>query len=142
MSTVSNVNLAPISCTNVQCTIQISYDVEFTEFERNLAGMGMTFHAHIDTVGVDPNQPDQPLAAASFLDPPISAPGPVELPVTAGSGPQTLHRTLSQPVTRASLQEDPGPDSDEIRCNIRIHSVGLPPAFTPNVPSQQRTVLG
>jgi hypothetical protein len=49
---------------------------------------------------------------------------------------------MSVTIPRATLQEDSGGDEDEIICNIRIHSVGLPETFTENVASPQRILLG
>jgi hypothetical protein len=51
-------------------------------------------------------------------------------------------------LTRAQLDEDPsiiiGPDfdADEIKCRIRLHSVGLPPEVTPDAFTDQEVLGG
>ena len=64
-------------------------------------------------------------------------------PVTAGTVDQVLSRDESQTVIRDLLQEDPNSgDADEIRCKIRIHSVGIPPEFTEDLFTDQVLLLG
>jgi len=63
--------------------------------------------------------------------------------VAPGAGPQTISRSMSITVPRSDLQEDSAcGDTDEISCDIRIHSVGLPPTFTENVASPFRNLVG
>jgi hypothetical protein len=124
-----------LTTVNSDTTIDVTFDVEFSEFERNLAADGMGFHQHIDVIGVDPAGSTTGTVLASFPSRSIA--------VSQGAGSLTIPRTASLTVTRASLQEDPAAgDSDEIRCKIRIHSVGLPPTFTPDVFTVQRVLVG
>jgi hypothetical protein len=68
--------------------------------------------------------------------------------VPAGAGPISIPRNRTIVLTRAQLDEDPsiiiGPDfdADEIRCRIRIHSVGIPPEVTPDAFTDQEVLGG
>jgi hypothetical protein len=132
MPTVSNTALT-LTTVNQNTTITVDFDTEFNEVERNLSSLGVKYHPHIDVVGVDgANQ--VVLLQDAF---PHS-----NFAVTVGATPQTISRSMSITVSRASLQEDAGGDEDEILCNIRIHSDGLPETMTPDVASPQRVLLG
>lgn len=133
MPTVSNTALT-LTTVNSDTTITVEFDTEFNEVERNLRDLGVTYHPHIDVIGVDGATRNM-LIADAFPHTNFGN-------VTAGSGPQTVSRSMSITVARNSLQEDLGADADEISCDIRIHSVGLPPTFTENVASPLRTLLG
>jgi hypothetical protein len=134
MPTVLNPTLT-LTTVNSDTTIDVTYDVEFSEFERNLAADGMRFHHHIDVIGVDPAGSTTGTTLVSF---PTS-----NIPVTQGAGSLVVARNASLTVLRSLLQEDAAAgDSDEIRCKIRIHSVGLPPDFTPDVFTVQRVLVG
>ena len=121
--------------------VRVTYNVVFSAFERNLAGLGMQFIERISTLGIDPpgSTTGTVLAPAEF---------PAQLiTVPPGAGPISLPRSREIVVTRAQLDEDsnillpPDIDADEIRCNIRIQSFGLPPAVTPDAFTDQE-VLG
>lgn len=133
MPTVSNAALT-LSTTNSDTTITLDFDAEFNEVERNLRSLGVTYHPHIDVVGVD-GVTRTVLLRDAFPHSNFGA-------VTPGTGPQTISRSMSITVPRSDLQEDSGGDEDEISCDIRIHSDGLPPPFTENVASPQQTLLG
>jgi hypothetical protein len=138
MPTVTNPVLT-LTTVGSDTTIAVTYDATYTAFERQLAGLGMTFHAHIDVQGMDPAGSLTGTTIVSFDNDPQ--------PVTVGVGSQVLSRSPTPiTVTRASLQEDPTvggvADNDEIRAKIRIHSVGLPPEFTPDVFTPQQVLLG
>ena len=132
-----SVNSAALTLTTVgqNVTINVTYHAVFTAFERQLAGLGMDFHEHIDVFGMDP--------AGSLTGTLITSFPLTNLAVTVGAGSQTIPRNVSKTVTRASLQEDPGlGDADEIRCKVRIHSVGVPPEFTSDIWTDQEVLLG
>jgi hypothetical protein len=134
MPSVTNANLA-LTTVGQNVTINVTYNAVFTAFERQLVGLGMRFHEHIDVIGVDPPGGTTGLLITSF---PLA-----NIAVTVGGGSQTIARNVSRTVTRASLQEDIGlGDADEIRCKIRIHSADLPPAFTPDIFTDQEVLLG
>ena len=132
MPTVTNTALT-LTTVNSNTTVTVDFDTEFSEVERNLTGLGVRYHPHIDIVGVD-GATQTVLSADAF---PHS-----NFAVTVGTTPQTISRSMSVTVPRATLQEDSGGDEDEILCNIRIHSDGLPVPFTENVASPQRVLLG
>jgi hypothetical protein len=132
MPTVSNTTLT-LTTVGANTTLDVTFDTEFNEVERNLVPLGLIYHVHGDVVGVD-GSTETVLLQDAF-------PHKV-IPVTPGSTPQLLSTSVSLTVPRADLQEDTGGDEDEIRCNIRIHSVGLPPTFTENVPTPLKVLLG
>jgi hypothetical protein len=110
----------------VNVTLTVTYNAVFTAFERQLAGLGMTFHEHLDVFGIDPPGSLTGTQLATF---PLAT-----LAVTAGAGPQTIARSAQMVMTRAALDEDPAfGNPDEISVKIRIHSIGLPPPFTPDI---------
>lgn len=123
---------------NVRVTV--TYNVVFSAFERNLAGLGMTFIERISTLGVDPPGSTTGTVLAEFPAQAIAVP--------PGAGPIQVARNRQILLTRAQLDEDPsvvtGPefDADEIRCRIRIQSAGLPPAVTPDAFTDQEVLGG
>ena len=133
-----NLTLAPAGGGNF--TVNVTYNAVFSAFERNLAGLGMTFIERISTLGVDPPGSTTGTLLAEFLAQVI--------PVPPGGGPVSVPRNRSIVLTRAQLDEDPsiiiGPDfdADEIRCRIRIQSTGLPPAVTPDAFTDQEVLGG
>ncbi len=131
MPTITSPNLT-LTTRNDNVEINVTFIAMFTPFERQLAGLGMTFDWHIDILGVDAN-------GHSIL---TSFPS-TTLPVFVGVGTQPIPVSASKTVTRTSLQEDSGlGDNDEIGCNIRIHSQGMPPVFTPDLFTVQRVLVG
>lgn len=134
MPSVNSANLT-LTTVNQDVTINITFNAVFTAFERQLAGLGMGFHQHVDVLGVDPPGSTTGTVLASF---PLTS-----FAVTVGAGSQTIPRNASITRSRASLQEDTAAgDNDEIRCKIRIHSVGLPPTFTADAFSDQEVLIG
>lgn len=133
------VNTPTLTLTQVgaNVTITVTYDAVFTAFERQLVGFGTTYHAHVDVVGMDPAGA---LTGAVLTVFPLTP-----LAVAVGGGNQIVPRTDQIVVPRAALNEDAAPkNDDEIRCNIRIHTVGLlvpPPTFTPDVFTPERKLL-
>lgn len=133
MPTVSGQNLT-LTTTNANTTIRVTYDANFTAFERHLAHLGLVFRERIRVIGVDPPGSTTGTGLANF---------PAEtIPVTDGGTPQSIPRNRTLTVPRSSLEEDPGPDTDEIRCRIRIAAIGLPPLETPDAFTPERDLLG
>src|SRR5262245_25928751 len=128
-----NATTLTLTTVNQDTTITVTYNAVFNTLERNLVGMGMSFHSHEDVEGVDGGVGTLITSMPTFV-----------FPVTVGVGSQVIARSVSKTVTRASLQEDPAAgDNDEIRCKIRIHaSPVLPPEFTPDVFTPQQILLG
>ena len=116
-------------------TINVTYNAVFSPFERRLAGLGLVFRERIAVIGVDP----EGATTGSVLR--VGFPSP-NFAVTDGAAAQTIARNVSVTVPRASLQEDLAGDTDEIRCRIRIDSIGLPPAVTADAFTDQETLLG
>ena len=101
--------------------IKVTYNAVFSDCERTLSP-NLKFRETIKIVGVDLLPPIE----QGLLDVlPVQ-----EIPVTTGAGSLTVSRTRTALALRTLLQEDPGPDSDEIRCKISIAYVG---ASTPVV---------
>jgi hypothetical protein len=134
MPTITDANLT-LTTTDDRTTINVKYNVVFSVLERRLAGLGLIFRERIRVIGVDPPGSTTGTTLHNFPAP--------NLPVTDGGTPQTLARDQSMTVSRASLQEDSGlGDNDEIRCRIRIAALGLPPAETPDVFTDQEVLPG
>ena len=127
MPRISNPKLT-ISLSGTSVTINVSYDVLFTEFERFLASKGLEFKESIWVLGVDSASEPRTVAGFSttqmgdilFLFP------TQRIPVSAGTGLFNVSRNRSLTVSRNQLQEDPGTDSDEITCKVSISPVGIP----------------
>jgi hypothetical protein len=104
--------------------IQVTYQAVFSEVERNLIiSSGFTCEENIQVIGVDFGIPGEILINRVF---------PVEnIPVTLGSGPLTLTRQRDIKALRSLLQEDLGPNADEISCKIKLSSVFGSGQFTP-----------
>jgi hypothetical protein len=135
MPTVTNPNLTLTTVNNASTTIRVTYRVEFSQFERSLAGLGLQYHDHLDMFGLDG------AVNTLLLEEPLPNFGTHTIAVTAGSGTQIFNIDRSITVARSLLQEDPAVgDSDEIRCKIRIHSDGFPPEFTPDIFTDQETI--
>jgi hypothetical protein len=120
--------------------IKISYDAVFSEFDRHLVGLGVTFEEQITFIGVDPPGGTTGLEVFTVVHP---------IPVADGDGAISVPREFTGQSSRGNLNEDPGPgkivgadfDADEYRARIRIKAKGLPPVVTPDVFSNQE-VLG
>ena len=80
--------------------------------------------------------------ALADADPYLIAASYAFVAVTVGTDTQTIPRNTQLPMPRTDLQEDGGGDADEIRVRIRIHAVGMPPTFTPDVFTDQEVLLG
>ncbi len=138
MPTVNNpiLTLAPAGGGNA--IITVTYDAVFTAFERQLVGFGTTYHSHVEVFGMDP--PGSLTGAVIALFPPAG-----NFPVVAGAGDQIIPRTEQIVRPRLTLEEDvPAGDDDEIRCKIRIHTIGVlvpPPSFTPDVFTSELTLI-
>jgi hypothetical protein len=133
VSTVENANLT-LKTIDDTVTIIVDFDGRFSPFERELAALGMTYHSHVDVVGVD-NGTDIGPAIVSFDHEPFE--------VTKGSGDQVIHQTLKLKVDRSTLQEDPDAgNADELKAKIRIHAPQTPVAFTDDVFTDQEVLLG
>ena len=116
--------------------VEVTYRAIFSPFERRLAGLGMIFLEQLAVLGVDP--PGSTTGRLLTVFPPTEP-----LPVTDGDTVQKIDRRLSIIVPRAVLDEDPDillRDPDEIRCRIRIRSVGLPPSSTPDAFTDQEVL--
>ena len=111
-----------------QVEIKVSYKGLFPVFDRHLAGLGLRYIERIEVIGVDP--------AGSTTGTVLTTFDPLQLPVTDGNVSQIIPRNRSKVVPRATLDEDGNPiidpDAipDEIRCRIRIDTLGFPPAIT------------
>src|SRR4051794_20025983 len=81
-------------------TISVNYTVTFSPFERHLAANGLIFRAQVIVIGVDPD-------FGGTTGTTLHTIGIENLPVPAGTTPQTITLTPSRTVTRGSLNEDP-----------------------------------
>ena len=123
MPTITNAKLilTKLSGLPEKVEIKVTYNAVFSDCERTLSP-NLKFRETIKIVGVDILPPIE----QGLLDVlPVQ-----EIPVTTGAGSLTVSRTRTALALRTLLQEDPGPDPDEIRCKISIAYVG---ASTPVV---------
>jgi len=130
MVSVTNANLILTLDSASSVDIVVDYDAVFNEFERNLAGLGMTFRERIHVFGDDPANDDDLAPDVVFAD--------QNIPVTAGAGSVTVHRhRVLNNVPRSKLQEDALPaDDDELYCNIQISPANLPGLVSGNTPTR------
>jgi hypothetical protein len=136
MPKISNANLT-LTTVDEKTRINVKYQVEFSKLERELARLGLIYRERIAAIGVDPSQSTTGTVLHSF------EPSDISVNTFLIDGPEKIDRNLTFTVPRSSLQEDtPAGDADEIRCRIRIAAVGLPPAVTPDVFTDQETLLG
>lgn len=50
---------------NDTVTIIVGFDARFSPFERQLAALGMTYHSHVDVVGIDNGTDIEPTIVSS-----------------------------------------------------------------------------
>ena len=134
MPTVSNVNLT-LTTVNTQVTIRVTYDVEFTTFERKLTDLGLSYDTHVTIHDFDGG--DTP--GVEILD---FYPGRYVLPVTSGTGTRTWSGDESRTVSRTFLQVDPVGNDDELKAVVRVHANQWLDSFTEDVVSDQKILLG
>lgn len=134
MPTVSNVNLT-LTTVDDRVTIRVRYDVEFTTFERQLTGLGLSYDTHVTIHDFDGgNDP-----GAQVLD---FSPGRYTLPVSAGNGSQTLPGDEQRTVSRSSLQVDPAGNDDELKAVVVVHANQWLDEYTEGVVSDQEILRG
>ena len=134
MATINSAALALITVDDT-VTVSVTFNAVFTPFERQLAGLGMVFHEDLDVLGIDP-----PGSLTGSL---LAAFPRRNFAVTVGAGAQTIARSVQLALPRTTLQEDTGVgDTDEIRVRIRVHAIGLPPVLSPDIFTDQETLLG
>jgi hypothetical protein len=136
MPSVTDANLT-LTESEGTVTIRVRFNAHFTPFERQLADMGMEFHSHTTVHGMDPG--GDSLTGAEIEEAHFQT---FHFAVTPGTVEQVIFSDHSIEVDRSVLQEDTAGERDEIRCKIRIHSVGLPPEFSLDEFTDQETLLG
>ena len=129
-----SVNKRNLTLTKVDTGIKIdvTYEITFSRFERNLAELGMTFREAVEVIGVDP---PGSTTGRQLL---VIAVGKLSVPAVNNDLPLKCNHSLI--VSRESLDEDPATvilDDDEIRCRIRILSIGIPAASIDAFTNQQ-----
>ena len=126
MPTIANQTLK-LQVTGDNVTIDVTYNANFSAFERFLAQGGLRFRERIRVIGDD---------AGTATDMILHTFPPQNISVTSGTTPLTVPRSRSLTVTRASLQEDVGSDDDEIECTIEIIPLDLPEVATATTPQK------
>ena len=130
MPTVTNPNLT-LTETDGRVTIRVTYDAEFSGFERQLVGLGAEYHSHVAIHDFDGGD----VLGATLVQFPNST-----FPVTVGSGSQSIPRSQSVTVARSELKGDPANNDDELKARIRIHTNEAQVAFTDEVISDQEVL--
>jgi hypothetical protein len=133
MATVENANLT-LTESEGRVTIRVRYDARFTPFERALHELGWRAHSHITAHGIDGATVGPSIGAVDFPQ--------RNFALTPGDVDEVIPRDEEEVVDRDVLQEDINGDEDELKCKIRIHSVGIPPDFTADVFTDQEVMLG
>ncbi|MCG8328420.1 MAG: hypothetical protein MI974_12075 [Chitinophagales bacterium] len=114
-----------------QVTLNTSYRLFFDPIDRHFAANGVNYYERIRVMGVDPG-PDQVLYTRWFrID-----------DITPGDGTLVLEREREINISRTSLQEDPGLNNDEIRCEISIESPNFPTVVNPRGNAPDGTFYG
>lgn len=134
MPTVSNVNLI-LTTVDTRVTIRVTYDVEFTTFERKLTELGLSYDTHVTIHDFDGG--DTP--GAQVLD---FYPARRVIPVASGTGNWTWSGDESRTVARSSLQADAGANDDELKAVVRVHANQWLDLFTADEVSAQKVLLG
>jgi hypothetical protein len=130
MPTVTNPNLT-LTESEGRVTVRVRYTATFTPFERQLVGLGASYHSHITIHDFDGGD----ALGAGLVDFPTSS-----FPVTVGSGEQVIARDQSMTVDRGELKGDPENNDDELKARIRIHNPDAQVPFTEDVISDQEVL--
>ncbi|VEH41210.1 Uncharacterised protein [Kocuria rosea] len=132
MPSVSGANLT-LTTVNNQVTIRVQYNVTFNKFDRQLSGLGKTWHSHVTVHGMD----------GATVGPNLANLPRQTFAVTVGNTNQVIAADRSVTVARSVLQEDPAVgDNDELKAKIRIHSPEPMDVFTPDVFTDQEILFG
>jgi hypothetical protein len=132
MPTVKNPTLKLIT-TNDTVKIKVEYDADFTDFDVQLARLGLVFDEHIAVIDDDGDAGQNILATVSFPS--------LDFEFDDKKLGQTIHRTVEPlKVSRKDLDVDDG--DDEIKCRIRIHAKNMTPALTEDVFTSSELLLG
>ena len=119
MPTITNATLTLTETTTQLVTVKVTYDANFTRVERQLFGLGLSYHSHVTVHGVDGSTvggtPAQHRLSARLHRRSRWA----DCRHDGSNAPRSWRSTRS---AAALLQEDPFGDPDELKCNIRIHS--------------------
>jgi hypothetical protein len=134
MPTVSTPNLTLTETTfggGVAVLVEVSYTATFHRFDRQLSGLGKTWHSHVtlhDYDGGDIGEEILDLAT------PTSREG---FAVTVGTTDQRIAKTESIVVLNRSLLAVDADGVNELKAQVRLHSPETVVEFTPAVVSDQ-----
>ncbi len=116
-------------------TVSVTYNAVFTPFERQLAGLGMNFHEHLDVFGMDPPGSLTGTFIASVPPDPVRGHG-------GRRRSQTIPRCTQMVMSRTSLQEDPGRRRGRDPGQDPHPLRRAPAAFTPDTFTDEEILLG
>ncbi len=130
MPTVSTPNLT-LTESEGRVTIRVRYTATFNKFDRQLSGLGKTWHSHITVHDFDGGSD----VGAQLVDfTPRHG-----FPVTVGNSDQALPGDESFTVNRDVLRGDTD-GTDELKANVRIHSEQTVEEFTDDAISDQENL--
>ena len=130
MPTVTNQRLT-LTESNGQVRIRVRADVTFSAFERQLAGLGQSWHPHITIHDFDGSNGDPGAQVLEFLTDAGDRLASFDVPVGPG-GSETLPLDERKTVDREELKVDAENDDDELKAVIRIHTNDAQVEFTPD----------
>lgn len=128
--TTSNRDITITTVNGTNSNVRVRYRVVFSPFERHLANLGMRFREEISVIGSDIGETFVPMGGAAPPPQVLATFGNANLPVTNGNTNQIIERDRSINIPRSALQEDPGPNPDEIQARIVIRPIGFPGTST------------
>ncbi|MFM9949074.1 MAG: hypothetical protein ACKV1O_14125 [Saprospiraceae bacterium] len=131
MATTNSRNLELIT-NGDDVTIQVTYNVVFTQLEHHLASNGLRFAEYIRVIGED---------SGTSSDRTLRNFTPMWIPVTSEPAGQTIERSRAITVPRTSLWED-NDNVSEIRCRIQIVPLGFPTTITGYTDQEEIDILG
>ena len=132
MAVVTGQNLT-LSESEGRATINVRYTTTFNEFERQMAGLGMRWHAHITAHGVDNGVLGPSIEAVT------DAFGTPNITPSTGTGDEVESHVHEVEVDRDELQEDAN-GADEIKCKVVIHTNNFPPEFSEEAITDQESL--
>jgi hypothetical protein len=135
MPTVSTPNLTVIE-DGVLVVIQVSYTATFNHFDRQLSGLGKTWHSHVTVHDFDGGDD----IGRQILD--FGAPDDREgFAVTVGTNDQLISKTEQITVIDRSVLVLDSDGRNELKAQVRLHSPETVVEFTPGAISDQEIIV-
>ena len=135
MPTVSTPNLT-LEDTPIGVVIQVAYTATFHRFDRQLSGLGKTWHSHVTVHDFDGGD-DIGRQIFDFAGPDGS--GREGFAVTVGTTDQPINKVERWTILDRSLLTVDSDGRNELKAQVRLHSAQTVVEYTPGVISDQET---